>query len=684
MTTRRRLCVLCLFSATSAFAQDFVYVKQGTREETEKASLAATAAKLVTIGPWKSIGPFDNTDGRGVGLAYPPEQEIDFAAEYLGAGRKPVRWTDGPAVPDGQVIDLNGFGRSDASIAYLVREVTAERDLAATLFVGSDDTVTAWVNGTKVHAWTRPRGHPVKPDAVPVRLRKGVNSLLFKVGNFDGPWQFSFRLWPDEVVVTPDLAARINADFPNHEAAYWKIDPVPPPDGAVFEVGGLAHLPDGALAACTRRGGIWILRGSSWSLFADGLHEPLGILVGEAAGTPACRGLELFVVQRPELTRIRDADGDGVAETYDTVCNRWGTSGNYHEYSYGPVRDREGNYWICLNLGHSNNVLGEMDSLAPYRGWVCRITPAGELVPWASGLRSPNGIGLSPDGDLFVAENQGGWVGTSELFHIEKGAFYGHPSSLKWDPSSPGHAAVTAAAAASGTVPGPETFDAFRKRPALLLEYGPMGRSPSQPVWDVTDGKFGPFAGQLFLGDQTQGILVRCAPEKVGGEMQGASFPFLGGFPSGVNRLAFAPDGSLAVGQTDRGWASVGGQSFALHRVTWTGKVPMEIRTIALEKDGFTFEFTKPLDPATARDPAAWSVEHYRYLYRLAYGSPQVDTATTPVREVRVSADGRRATILLPALVPGRLYEFHLGGIRSADGEEILHPTGYYTLNRLR
>ena len=66
---------------------------------------------------------------------------------------------------------------------------------------------------------------------------------------------------------------------------------------------------------------------------ASALHEPLGILVD---------GSDLLTVQRSELTRLRDTNGDDVIDEYLTVANNWGITGNYHEYAFGPKRDGDG------------------------------------------------------------------------------------------------------------------------------------------------------------------------------------------------------------------------------------------------------------------------------------------------------------------------------------------------------
>ena len=54
-----------------------------------------------------------------------------------------------------------------------------------------------------------------------------------------------------------------------------------------------------------------------WQRFAHGLHEVRGL---------AWRDGWLYVTQRPEVSRLRDADGDGIADVYETVADGWGVS----------------------------------------------------------------------------------------------------------------------------------------------------------------------------------------------------------------------------------------------------------------------------------------------------------------------------------------------------------------------
>jgi hypothetical protein len=468
------------------------------------------------------------------------------------------------------------------------------------------------------------------------------------------------------------------------EARHYRLTTVPIPPEVVLEVGGLGFRPDGKLLACTRRGEVWLishpeatdLAHMKFQRFASGLHEPLGLVVDGPHS--------IIVAQRPELTRIVDHDGDGIADEYVTLCDRWGASGDYHEFAFGPARDKDGNCFVTLNVGFS----GDHQSRAPWRGWCVQITPKGELIPFATGLRSPNGINFSPEGDLFYVDNQGEWVATCKMNHVRKGEYYGHPAGLRWvdqslyagkiptkHPSGMWYDGQKGANGVSGMPPVTP--------PCIWFPYGRMGQSASEPRWDTTGGKFGPFAGQCFVGDQTRSKIMRVALEKINGRYQGACFDFRSGFQSGINRLVFGPDGSLYAGQTDRGWGSAGGKSYGLQRLVYTGVPPVEIHSMKLTREGFDLHFTRPLDRTGAARLAAYSLLSFTHNYWGTYGSPEEDRRAEKVTAVRVADDGRKVSLAVGGFRKGRIYELHLDSIKSADGEPVLHPEAYYTLNEL-
>jgi azurin/glucose/arabinose dehydrogenase len=461
------------------------------------------------------------------------------------------------------------------------------------------------------------------------------------------------------------------------EARYYKVSAVPVPDSIKAEVGGLVFNDQGQLAMATRHGKIWLITDPAsahptFSLFASGLHEPLGLAFYKGS---------YYTAQRGELTRITDTNHDGKADLFETVY-AWPLSGNYHEYSYGPLILPGGDMIVTLNLGWTH---GEMESLARWRGWMLRISQDGKMQPIATGLRSPAGFGLNAAGDLFYAENQGRWIGSGFLTHVEKGDFTGHPEGLKWatQPSSPVHGLSRSMFPDSaGTMYTFHQKHPGLKLPAVWFPQGIMGTSTSGFV-PIEPKDFGPFTGQLLVGDQGQSKVMRVFLEKVDGHYQGACFPFREGFSSGVLRLCWGKGPVLYVGMTSRGWPSTGGSPYGLEKVTWTGKTPFEMKAVRATHDGFRIEFTMPVDRKLASDPSAYTITGFTYIDHVEYGSPIINKQNCPVQQVEVSPDGTEVTLKVGGRRPGYIHEIRLGNIKAASGAALLHDFAYYTLNRI-
>jgi glucose/arabinose dehydrogenase len=460
---------------------------------------------------------------------------------------------------------------------------------------------------------------------------------------------------------------------------YYTVETIKTPPGLSPEVGGLTFTPDGRLVACFHRGEIYTYDPAKqeWKLFAQGLHDPLGVL--------APKDDEVIVMQRPELTRLRDTDGDGVADSYETICDAFGMSGNYHEFAFGPLAAPDGGWFVALNTASNGSGVraevrgeyrergrdGRMFSVVPWRGWVVEISPDGKLTPWASGFRSPNGLGFDAKGRLFVPDNQGDWLGSSPLYHVEKGKFYGHPAALTWKPGETREPVKIPI----------EELDKARTRASIVFPQFTMANSPTQPLLDATEGKFGPFAGQMLIGEMNHNRIIRVALEEVDGQLQGLAVPLLDdhGLRKGNNRLAFAPDGSLWVGQTDHGWPGDKG----IQRITWTGKVPLDVKEMHLTKTGFELTFTRPLETAAASKPETYKVQTYYYEYHAAYGSPQMDLQQIEPKSVVLSDDQTKVTLEFDPLTAWRIYQFDLKELKAEDGAAIANPLAIYTLNHL-
>lgn len=486
------------------------------------------------------------------------------------------------------------------------------------------------------------------------------------------------------------------------EDDYTKIARIPVPEGLVLEVGGLTSLPNGDIGVSTRRGDVFIIENPTsiypyFRKYASGLHEILGLAYKDGF---------LYCAQRGELTKLIDKDMDGVADVFQTVYS-WQLSGHYHEYSYGPKIAPDGSFFVSTNLSFGDDEGWRGQSKVPWRGWVINIQPNGSMNPFATGMRSPCGMGII-DGELFYTDNQGDWIPSGSIVHVKKGSFVGNPAGLNWTsmPNSPlkltreQHNAKFDEQrkkdekgkyiAPQNQLTGPYAIPPDAKKefpemqlPAVYLPHGILGVSSSDLI-KIPAGYFGPFEGQILVGDQGQSKINRVFMEKVNGEYQGIAWEFRSNFQSGVLRMAWAKDGSLIVGETNRGWGSAGDANQGIQRLVWNKNIPFEMLTVKAMPDGFEIEFTQPVDQKTANDLASYSVESFIYKYHPVYGSPVVNNANCPVKGVRVSADGLRARIIVDSLRQNYIHTISLNGVLSANGgHQLLHPVGYYTLNNI-
>lgn len=486
------------------------------------------------------------------------------------------------------------------------------------------------------------------------------------------------------------------------EEDFFKIMKVRVPEGPILEVGGLVTLPNGDLGISTRRGDVFVVENPTstrpyFRKFATGLHEILGLAYKDGA---------FYVAQRGELTKLIDKNMDGKADVYETIY-AWPLSGHYHEYSFGPKIAPDGSFFVTGNVAFGDQEWWRAESRVPMRGWAMNITEDGKMKPWATGMRSPAGLNVI-DGQFYYAENQGDWIGSGGIWKVNEGDFMGHPAGLKWTGRSDSPLKMSSdffyskiderrVKDQNGYYMKPENrinedfktlFDMKKefpdlRLPAVWLPHGILGISTSEPL-KIPKGTFGPFEGQLLVGDQGMSIISRVFMEKVKGEEQGAAFLFRSGFRSGVLRMAWAKDGSLFVGETNRGWGSAGEANEGLERLVYNNKVPFEMKAVRAMPDGFEIEFTNPVDIKSAQDLASYSVESFIYKYQPVYGSPPVNQEKLKVKGVKVSADGLRARLVVDGLRQYYIHTINVDGVREKENFfSVIHPVAYYTLNNI-
>lgn len=460
----------------------------------------------------------------------------------------------------------------------------------------------------------------------------------------------------------------------------WTVETISLPEGVPPEVGAVQFDSQGTLYVALRRNDIITAKPTAdpdqfdWKHFASGFHNACGMEV-VAPG-------HIVVSQMPELTDVRDIDGDGKADTYRVLADEWGVSGNYHETNE-ICPDGEGGYYIAVGTASQNGPTlqhvrgayskigrrGRNFSSVQWKGWVLRYHPNGEVTPFASGFRMHNGIMRNSRGELWCTDNQGDWKATTPLYHVQKNRFYGHPSSLVWDPKWP-----------EGKDPlkmSLDEIDEMRTPAAVLIPHQEMNRSAAEPV-EIPEG-FGPYTGQILIPDNNGSRITRVMLDRVNGQYQGSCTHFINGkgLLSGGNRAVFTADGTtLYTGHTVRGWGKL---AEGLQRTIWTGVVPFDVKMISLQKDGFDLDFTLPI---SSFDPKNCELRSFRYQSDWSYGGPKLDQR----KELAAATKTGEASIFIQVedLEPKRVYQLTLKELKDNEGKPLSNEVFYYTLNTLR
>lgn len=431
------------------------------------------------------------------------------------------------------------------------------------------------------------------------------------------------------------------------------------PAGFQPAVGGLDFLPDGRLAVSTwdSTGAVYLLDHLDDSApvtvhrFAEGLGEPLGLKVIDGV---------IHVTQKQEVTKLIDTDGDDVADEYEAVAHGWPASFNYHEFSFNLV-EKDGFLWVTTSVPLRSGSTAYLPGSEPAfpvpdgPGSLLKIDPvARSWEAVASGLRTPNGMGVGVDGELFQSDNQGDWLPSSRINHLQPGNYYGHRES-------------------------PDDDRAYT-RPALWLPHGEISNSPAEPTLIPT----GIYAGQMLVAELTHGGVNRVCMEKVRGEYQGAVFQFTQGLESGMNRLTWGPDGSLYIGGLGAGgnWNWKNTKS-GLQRLRPNGVVTFEMKSVSARADGLLIEFTQPVPYSVATSQSNYSLQQYRYVPSSTYGGPKRDVETLLATHIDVSQDRRRVFVKIPGMKEDRVVAVRLKDFVNESQIAPWATEAWYTLNLL-
>lgn len=185
----------------------------------------AMPSNIGMIDRWMIIGPFNNERNARYDTAYGPETEIDFDASYQGRDRM-VWWRPLEHLTFGRGVDFAAVCYPRVQVlGYVLTYVHSPVAQDATLCVGASKAVKLWFNDRLAWASELERGFVPDQMTLPVRLQRGFNKLLVKVGVENGRWRLAVRVtdprgrpvegltYSRSVETTPDGAASDAPDF---------------------------------------------------------------------------------------------------------------------------------------------------------------------------------------------------------------------------------------------------------------------------------------------------------------------------------------------------------------------------------------------------------------------------------------------------------------------------------------
>lgn len=432
------------------------------------------------------------------------------------------------------------------------------------------------------------------------------------------------------------------------------------PDDFNPRVGGIDFFSDGRMVVCTweSEGPVFVVENHTAAnpseikvkKIAHGLAEPLGIKVVDD---------EVYVLQKQELTKLVDHDGDGITDEYQTVSNDWKVSANFHEFAFG-LEYKDGFFYATLATAIMPGGASASPQI-PDRGKVIKINKeTGEVEFLAKGLRTPNGIGFGADGELFIADNQGDWLPSSKIVHVKKGAFYG-----------------------SRSVDPVESENWVEKLPVVWLPQDEIGNSPSEP----SSLNIGPYKGQMIHGEVTHGGVKRVFVEKVNGDYQGAVFRFTQGLEAGINRLDWSPDGkSLYVGGVGStgNWGHAEKLWYGLQRLEYNGKPVFDILSVSARSNGFELEFTEPIMDGQNISVEDFDIQQWFYKPTINYGGPKLGQEKLKVTGFYLSEDRKKVFFELPGIKENHVVYFRVVRPFNSENNLSLWTTeAWYTLNAI-
>ena len=436
------------------------------------------------------------------------------------------------------------------------------------------------------------------------------------------------------------------------------------PYGIQMRIGGFDFFKDGRTAAVsTWDGDVWLVRNIDeklenleWKRFAAGLHEPLGLKIVDDV---------IYTVADDQITRFHDLNGDDEADFYENFNNDWDLTSGFHAFCFDLHTDNAGNFYFAFGSpvrsgGRSFERLGR------HHGSIIKVSKDGSrLERYATGLRAPNGMGVSPTGQVTSGDNEGTFVPRSPINWMKPGSFHGVIDvAANWEKFK---TTPTVRERSNGR---PQHLDPSEApKPLAWLPKG-VDNSGGGQVW-VTSDRWGPFDKELLHMSYGRSALYLVLKENKGGQMQGGVVKFPLRFTSSCMRARFNPwDGQLYVAGL-KGWQTNAGKPGGLDRVRYTGAHVAMPNALRIKGNGLEIGFTSKLDKELAEDITSYAIRSTNIRWTQGYGSGEQDKKSYEVKTAKLLPGGKTVFFEVPTIGPAHQMEINID-VETAGGDEIV------------
>jgi hypothetical protein len=141
---------------------------------------------------WHVLGPFDLNVAPPFAVGGP----VDLKAIHDARRKVHATWR-GLRSGDRGLIDLGAiYSTEGGQCAFGYAEVVSPAKGVGRLVVGSDDTLTVWVNGRLVYDFQGARSFDFEQGRADVALEPGVNRVVIRCGNHSADWKYAVALKP--------------------------------------------------------------------------------------------------------------------------------------------------------------------------------------------------------------------------------------------------------------------------------------------------------------------------------------------------------------------------------------------------------------------------------------------------------------------------------------------------------